>query len=91
MAENDSIYFVVFVYLFLKLSAVPKNPTLVTSEEKYVKKIKKQKEHFILILYRLGLGFLFVFFHFTHVPTARFSGCSAGVPGFNVPVVFAFI
>ena len=45
----------------------------------------------ILILYRLGLGFLFVVFHFTYVPTARFSGCSAGVPGFNMPVVFAFI
>lgn len=81
MAENDSIYFVVFVCLFLKLSAVPKNPTLVTlQEEKLCQKNKVAERAFYFNTIQIRFMFAICVFSF-YIRTNRqvfgeFSGCA---------------
>ena len=58
----------------LKQMVLKTSRTKIRSTQKYVKWIK-QKEH--LVLYRLGLRFLFVFFI---LPITRFLGCFGVVP-----------
>ena len=82
MAENDSIYFVVFVCLFLKLSAVPKNPTLVTPEEKYIKKNKVAERAFHFNIIQIRLRFSICVFLFYIRTNRQFFGVFSGYAGF---------
>ena len=83
MAENDSIYFVVFVCLFLKLSAVPKNPTLVTlQEEKLCQKNKEAERAFYFNIIQIRFRFSICVFSFYTRTNRQVFGVFSGCAGF---------